>query len=127
MPKTGYRVRLWKVELQKLSTELGLEISVCHLPPGTRKWNRIEHRLFSFISRNWRGKPLRDFVTIMNLIRAPTTQTGLKDYCDIDENHYPKGIAVDKATMDALNIRRESFHGEWNHTFMPVAEDEAFI
>ncbi len=123
----GSRVRLWKVELQKLATELGLEISVCHLPPGTSKWNKIEHRLFSFISRNWRGKPLRDLATIINLIRATTTETGLRVYCDIDENHYPKGIAIDKATIDALNIRREPFHGEWNYTFMPPPKDEAVI
>ncbi len=84
-------------------------------------------RLFSFISRNWRGKPLRDLATIINLIRATTTETGLRVYCDIDENHDPKGIAIDKATIDALNIRREPFHGEWNYTFMPPPKDEAVI
>jgi len=115
----GARVRLWKVELQKLASELGLEIMVCHLPPGTSKWNRIEHRLFSFISQNWRGKPLRTLATIVNLIGATTTNTGLKVYCDVDHNAYPKGVAVSDDEMAALNIRRAEFHGEWNYSFLP--------
>ena len=116
----GARVRLWKAELQKLASELGLEIMVCHLPPGTSKWNKIEHRLFSFISQNWRGKPLRTLATIVNLIGATTTTTGLKVYCDVDRNTYPKGVAVGDDEMDALDIRRAEFHGEWNYSFMPA-------
>ncbi len=116
----GARVRLWKLELQKLASELGLEIMVCHLPPGTSKWNRIEHRLFSFISQNWRGKPLRTLATIVNLIGATTTTTGLKVYCDVDHNTYPKGVAVSDHEMTALNIRRAEFHGEWNYSFLPA-------
>ncbi len=115
----GARLRLWKVELQKLARELGLEISVCHLPPGTSKWNKIEHRLFSFISQNWRGKPLTDLATIISLISATSTSTGLKVYCDIDTNSYPKGIAVSDAEMNALDIKRAEFHGEWNYTLIP--------
>ncbi len=114
----GARLRLWKVELQKLARELGLEISVCHLPPGTSKWNKIEHRLFSFISQNWRGKPLTDLATIISLISATSTSAGLKVYCDLDTNNYPKGIAVSDAEMNALNIKRAEFHGEWNYTLM---------
>ena len=116
----GARVRLWKVELQKLASELGIEIMVCHLPPGTSKWNRIEHRLFSFISQNWRGKPLRTLATIVNLIGATTTSTGLKVYCDMDHNAYPKGMSVSDDEMAALNIRRAEFHGEWNYSFLPA-------
>ena len=115
----GARLRLWKVELQKLAHELGLEISVCHLPPGTSKWNKIEHRLFSFISQNWRGKPLTDLATIISLISATTTSSGLKVYCDLDTNSYPKGIAVSDAEMKALNIKHAEFHGEWSYTIAP--------
>ena len=112
----GARLRLWKVELQKLARELDLEISVCHLPPGTSKWNKIEHRLFSFISQNWRGKPLTDLATIISLISATTTSTGLKVYCELDTNTYPKGITVSDAEINALVIKRAEFHGEWNYT-----------
>ena len=115
----GARLRLWKVELQKLARELGLEISVCHLPPGTSKWNKIEHRLFSFISQNWRGKPLTDLATIISLISATSTSTGLKVYCELDTNTYPKGIAVSDAEIKALDIKRAEFHGEWNYTLIP--------
>ncbi len=115
----GARLRLWKVELQKLARELGLEISVCHLPPGTSKWNKIEHRLFSFISQNWRGKPLTDLATIISLISATSTSTGLKVYCELDTNNYPKGIAVSDAEIKALDIKRAEFHGEWNYTLAP--------
>ncbi len=121
----GARVRLWKVELQELARELGLEITVCHLPPGTSKWNRIEHRLFSFISQNWRGKPLRTLATIVSLIGATTTSTGLKVYCDVDKNDYPMGVAIDDAQMKALDIRRAAFHGEWNYTFLPNPQIDA--
>ncbi len=115
----GARVRLWKAELQKLASELGLEIMVCHLPPGTSKWNRIEHRLFSFISQNWRGKPLRTIATIVSLIGATTTKKGLKVYCDVDNNDYPKGVAISDDEMKALNIQRADFHGEWNYSLLP--------
>ena len=116
----GSRLRLWKVELQKLATELGLEITVCHLPPGTSKWNKIEHRLFSFISQNWRGKPLISLATIIGLIGSTTTETGLKVYCDLDTNDYPKGIKVTDAEVKALNIKRADFQGEWNYAISPA-------
>ena len=96
-------------------------------PPGTSKWNRIEHRLFSFISQNWRGKPLRTLATIVSLISATTTSTGLKVYCDVDENDYPKGVAIDDAQINALDIRRAEFHGEWNYTFLPTPQIAAVI
>jgi hypothetical protein len=115
----GSRVRLWKRELQILANELGIEITVCHLPPGTSKWNKIEHRLFSFITQNWRGRPLISYQTIVQLIAATTTQTGLKVQCEIDANTYPKGVKVEDDEMAALNIRRHDFHGEWNYTITP--------
>ncbi len=115
----GYRVRLWKVELQKLADELRLPITVCHLPPGTSKWNKIEHRLFSFITINWRGKPLRSYRTIVQLIAATTTDTGLKVRAELDENKYPKGIKVSDAQLAAVNLSRHSFHGDWNYTIAP--------
>ena len=96
----GSRVRLWKLELQRLADETGLEIAVCHFPPGTSKWNKIEHRLFSFISQNWRGKPLVSHEVIVNLIAATTTKTGLKVACELDRNSYPSGIKVSKKEMD---------------------------
>ena len=112
----GSRVRLWKIELQKLADELGLTISVIHLPPGTSKWNKIEHRLFSFISRNWRGRPLIDYRTIVELIGATTSATGLTVRCELDENLYPAGIKISDAEMAELNILPDAFHGEWNYT-----------
>jgi len=115
----GSRVRLWKRELQHLSDELGLEITVRHLPPGTRKWNKIEHRLFSYISRNWRAKPLVSYRTIVALIGATTTKTGLSVRCELDHRSYPKGVRVSDEEMDALNIHRDPFHGEWNYTIKP--------
>jgi hypothetical protein len=115
----GSRVRLWKRELQSLANELGIEITVCHLPPGTSKWNKIEHRLFSFITQNWRGRPLISYQTIVQLIAATTTETGLKVQCEIDANTYPKGVKVEDDEMAALNIRRHEFHGEWNYTITP--------
>jgi Rhodopirellula transposase. len=115
----GYRVKLWKVELQKLANETGLEISVCHFPPGTSKWNRIEHRLFSFITQNWRGKPLISHEVIVNLIAATTTKKGLKVRCQLDTGSYPKGIKVSKEEISQVNIRREEFHGEWNYLIIP--------
>ena len=110
----GYRVRLWKIELQKLADELKFPITVCHLPPGTSKWNKIEHRLFSFISISWRGKPLRSFRTIVQLIAATTTETGLTVRAELDDNKYPKGLKISDAQIAAVNIFPHAFHGEWN-------------
>ncbi len=115
----GSRVRLWKRELQRLANELGLEITVHHLPPGTSKWNKVEHRLFSYISRNWRAKPLVSYRTIVELIGATTTKTGLAVRCELDQRAYPKGIRVSDEDMAALNIHRDPFHGEWNYTIKP--------
>jgi len=115
----GYRVRLWKVELQKLADQLKLPITVCHLPPGTSKWNKIEHRLFSFITSNWRGKPLRSYRTIVQLIAATTTETGLKVRAELDEKKYPKGAKVSDAQLAAVNLRPHPFHGDWNYTISP--------
>jgi len=115
----GARVRLWKLELQKLADETGLEISVCHLPPGTSKWNKIEHRLFSFISQNWRGKPLVSHQVIVNLIAATTTKTGLQVRAEIDPGKYPKGVKVSDKEIAAIRLERDEFHGEWNYTIIP--------
>ena len=118
----GYRVRLWKVELQKLANELKLPVTVCHLPPGTSKWNKIEHRLFSFITINWRGKPLRSYRTIVQLIAATTTDAGLQVRAELDENKYPKGIKVSDAELAAIRIQRHDFHGDWNYTIAPTVK-----
>lgn len=115
----GVRVRLWKRELQNLADELGLTVTVCHLPPGTSKWNKIEHRLFSFITQNWRGKPLVSYQTIVQLIASTTTRTGLNVKCGIDPNLYPAGIKVSDAEMAAINIAPHGFHGEWNYSISP--------
>jgi transposase len=115
----GSRLRLWKVELQKLADELGLPISVSHFPPGTSKWNKIEHRLFSFISQNWRGKPLVSHEVIVNLIAATTTAKGLKVRAELDRAKYPTGRPVSKKEVAEVNLRRDSFHGEWNYTIFP--------
>jgi hypothetical protein len=115
----GARVRLWKVELQKLADETGLEISVCHLPPGTSKWNKIEHRMFAFISQNWRGKPLVSHQVIVNLIAATTTKTGLRIRAEVDTGKYPKGVKVSDKDMAAIRLQRDQFHGEWNYTILP--------
>jgi hypothetical protein len=123
----GSRVRLWKRELQRLADELGISIEVRHLPPGTSKWNKIEHRLFSFITQNWRAKPLVSYRVIVDLIAATTTETGLKVYCELDASSYPKGILVSDDEMASLNIQRADFHGEWNYTIAPSNQTEAFI
>ena len=115
----GARVRLWKRELQRFANETGLAVTVAHLPPGTSKWNRIEHRLFADISQNWRGKPLVSHQVIVQLIGATTTQTGLTVRCEIDANRYPKGIKVTAAEMATLAIERDPFQGEWNYTISP--------
>jgi hypothetical protein len=115
----GARVRLWKRELQNLADELGLTITVCHLPPGTSKWNKIEHKLFSFITQNWRGKPLVSYQAIVQLIAATTTRTGLNVKCEIDPATYPAGVKVTDAEMAAINIAPHEFHGEWNYSIAP--------
>jgi hypothetical protein len=116
----GYRVRLWKTELQNFANESCLEISVSHLPPGTSKWNKIEHRLFSFISQNWRGKPLISHQVIVNLIASTTTNAGLTVQCGLDTNEYPKGIKVSDQEIKQVNLDRDQFHGEWNYTIKPT-------
>jgi hypothetical protein len=115
----GSRVRLWKREIQKFANETGISITVTHLPPGTSKWNKIEHRLFAFISQNWRGKPLVSHQVIIQLIAATKTDTGLSVACDIDRNLYPKGTKVSKTEMAELNIEYHSFHADWNYTIRP--------
>ena len=114
------RSRLWKVELQRFATELGIDIAVHHLPPGTSKWNKIEHRLFSFITMNWKAKPLVSYRVIVELIAATTTKAGLTVKCQLDETHYPKAVAVSSEQMLAINITRDPFHGEWNYTIHPI-------
>ena len=123
----GSRVRLWKYQLQKLADEFGIEINVHHLPPGTSKWNKIEHRLFSFISMNWRAKPLVSYRVIVDLISATTTDAGLKVRCELDKNSYPKGIVVSDQEMAKINILRADFHGEWNYTIRPRNETDRAV
>jgi Rhodopirellula transposase DDE domain len=115
----GARVRLWKLELQRLADETGMEISICHLPPGTSKWNKIEHRLFSFISQNWRGKPLVSHQVIVNLIAATTTKAGLRVRAEVDPGQYPKGVKVSDKDLASIRIERDKFHGDWNYTILP--------
>jgi transposase len=117
----GSRLRLWKLELQKLADETGLRIVVCHFPPGTSKWNKIEHRLFSFISQNWRGKPLRSFETIVSLIAATTTSTGLRVHAELNTETYAAGIKVSDQAFAQIKIRRDKFHGDWNYEIQPRA------
>jgi len=116
----GSRLRLWKLELQKFADETGLVLSICHFPPGTSKWNKIEHRLFSFISSNWRGEPLRDYETIVNLIAKTTTAKGLKVTCRLDRRKYPTGRKVSDQEMQQVNLERHPFHGEWNYVIKPA-------
>lgn len=115
----GYRVRLWKIELQKLANETGLKIHVRHFPPGTSKWNKIEHRLFSYISKNWRGKPLITREVVVNLIAGTRTNNGLEIQAVLDENDYPTGLEIDDSEMAGLNIVGANFHPEWNYTISP--------
>lgn len=112
----GYRVRAWKVELAKLAAETGLEITVVHYPPGTSKWNRIEHRLFSFITMNWRGRPLTSYRVVVELIANTTTRKGLKVKAELDEGHYPTGIKITNKQLAAVPLTRHDWHGEWNYT-----------
>jgi len=115
----GYRLRLWKVKLQALADETGLTIAVCHFPPGTSKWNKVEHRLFSFISSNWRGEPLRDYETIVHLIAATTTAKGLSVSCRLDHRKYPTGRKVTDEELAKVLITPHAFHGEWNYVIRP--------
>ncbi len=115
----GYRVRLWKLELSRLAQETGLRIHVSHFPPGTSKWNKIEHRLFSFITMNWRGHPLISHEVIVNLIASTKTRSGLKVHSEIDSNSYPKGQVVSDADFSAIKIELDEFHGEWNYSIRP--------
>src|SRR6185437_9998293 len=116
----GYRTRAWKTGLAGLARETGLEITCCHFPPGTSKWNKIEHRLFSHITMNWRGRPLASHEIIVNSIAAVTTRTGLTVHAELDTGTYPPGTAVSDAQMDALPIARHPWHGEWNYTLLPA-------
>jgi hypothetical protein len=113
------RSRLWKVELQKLSNETGLEIEVCHFPPGTSKWNKIEHRLFCHVTRNWQGQPLETYEMVVNLIGSTTTTSGLKVYADLDPSKYEKGRKVTNVELAQVNITPSRFHGEWNYVLRP--------
>lgn len=116
----GYRVKLWKYELQKLANELGVIITVCHFPPGTSKWNKIEHRMFSYITKNWRGRPLETRETVVQLISNTRTKTGLEIKAILDNNIYEKGKLVDEAEMLNINQRQNDFHGEWNYQILPT-------
>lgn len=116
----GYRIRAWKYHLAQLATETGLKITVCHYPPGTSKWNKIEHRMFSFITMNWRGRPLTSIRTIIELIAATTTQTGLTIRADHDPTEYPKGVKISDAELAAIPLTRHKWHGDWNYTIRPT-------
>lgn len=116
----GARLRLWKLELQKLANETGLTICVSHFPPGTSKWNKVEHRLFSFISSNWKGQPLQDHETVVQLIAHTTTAKGLKVVCRLDRRKYPVGRKVSKEELDSIHLKLDRFHGEWNYKIMPL-------
>jgi Rhodopirellula transposase DDE domain len=113
------RTRLWRHELQRLADTTGLRIRVCHFPPGTSKWNKIEHRLFSFVSLNWRGKPLESLEVVVNLIASTTTNTGLKVYAQLDPDSYERGVEITDEQLAAVNIARHTFHGDWNYTITP--------
>ena len=115
----GSRNRLWKMELQKLADDIGLRILVCHFPPGTSKWNKIEHRMFCHITENWRGRPLVSREVVVNLIGHTTTRTGLEIHSELNENSYPTGHEVTDQQMESLSIKRDRFHGEWNYTLVP--------
>ena len=115
----GSRNRLWKTELQALANDTGLEISVCHFPPGTSKWNKIEHRMFSQISKNWRGRPLETLQIIVNLIASTSTTSGLTIQCQLDQNHYPKGIKISDSQLASVNAFGDDFHPNWNYTIVP--------
>ena len=119
----GYRVRLWKVELQGLANEFDMEINVCHFPPGTSKWNKIEHKMFSYISENWRGRPLITKETVVKLISGTRTKKGLEIRSMLDENIYEKGIKITDDEMTRINIVKSKFHGEWNYKILPQIDN----
>jgi hypothetical protein len=125
----GSRLRLWKTELAGLARQTGLHITVCHLPPGTSKWNKIEHRLFSAISRNWRARPLESHEVIIETLRATTTTTGLTVHAELDTNTYPRGIKIPDRQMKTLEtdgtLTRHDFHGDWNYTLNPTTRPNA--
>ena len=118
----GWRLRLWKWELQRLADQTGLTLTVCHFPPGTSKWNKVEHRLFSFISSNWRGEPLRDYETVVRLIAGTTTAKGLKVTCRLDHRKYPVGRKITDQEFALVHLTPDKFHGEWNYTIHPSIE-----
>jgi hypothetical protein len=120
----GWRLRLWKWELQRLADQTGLALRVCHFPPGTSKWNKVEHRLFSFISSNWRGEPLRDYETVVQLIAATTTAKGLTVTCRLDHRKYPVGRKITDEDFEKIHLKPDKFHGEWNYTILPSHKDE---
>ena len=115
----GNRVRLWKIEIQKLANELNKKIYICHFPPGTSKWNKIEHRMFCYITENWRGRPLRSRELVVELIRNTTTKPGLIIEAELDENIYEKGIKISDEQLEQINLLRQPFHGEWNYIIKP--------
>ena len=117
----GYRSRLWKAQLQQLAEQTGLRISVCHFPPGTSKWNKIEHRMFCHITENWRGRPLVSHEVIIQLIGGTTTQTGLRIHAGLDKRRYPTGLKVSRAELSRLRIEPAAFHGDWNYTIHPAS------
>ena len=118
----GYRVKLWKIELQKFANETGMIINVCHFPPGTSKWNKIEHKMFSFISKNWRGKPLITRETVVNLIGSTKTKSGLKIKVKLDESIYKTGRKITDKELKNISIERSGFHGEWNYKIKPRSD-----
>jgi DNA-binding phage protein len=120
----GSRVRLWKYELARLATDAGLSVTVCHLPPGTSKWNKIEHRLFAHITMNWRGRPLTSHDVVVNLINSTTTRQGLKVHAEQDTRQYPTGVKVSDKDMKKINLKKNNFHGEWNYTILPDMESQ---
>ena len=119
----GWRLRLWKWELQRLADQTGLALRVCHFPPGTSKWNKVEHRLFSFISSNWRGEPLRDYETVVRLVAATTTAKGLKVSCRLDHRKYPVGRKITHEECEQIRLKPDKFHGEWNYTILPSSAE----
>jgi hypothetical protein len=123
----GSRLRLWKLELQRFADETGLEMRVCHLPPGTSKWNKIEHRLFSYITQNWRGKPLVSYQTIVSLIAATKTRSGLTVQCALDRGTYPTGRKVSDAEFARIRLERDAFHGDWNYRIRPSPQESETV
>ena len=115
----GYRVKLWKFSLQQLANEIGRDLVVCHFPPGTSKWNKIEHKLFSYISKNWRGRPLVSVETVISLIANTKTEKGLTVTAVLDENTYELGKEISQKQIDMLNLKKQAFHPEWNYTLSP--------